>query len=115
MDGDRPGIARQQRGCGWQQPEHEPWSPSSVTMPWCLCVIKRREEISKIAGHWEEPGPLCHSPRELCKQGAGLQEHEAGTAHTVPWVPLCCSSSLTQLPSAVTTSPFLSPIHWICI
>ncbi|KAI1235229.1 hypothetical protein IHE44_0002869 [Lamprotornis superbus] len=26
MDGDRPGSARQQRGCGWQQTEHEPES-----------------------------------------------------------------------------------------
>lgn len=65
MDGDRAGSARQQRGCGWQQPEHEPWSPSSLAVPCCLCVIKRREKILRYLGTGRNL-PLCVTAPGSC-------------------------------------------------
>ena len=66
----------------------------------------KKEKISfqtKITGHTGslEAAALCHSPRDLCKQGAGLQRRETGIAHAAPWQGAgshaeCCLSSLAQ-------------------
>lgn len=109
MDADRPGTARQQRGCGWQQ--HEPQSLGSLALPWCLWVLYKKEKtLLRYLGTGRNL-PLCVTAPGSCASREQGCSNMRLALPTLPRGSLCaaCPLSPSSLLLPPSMSPFLSP------